>query len=365
VAALNETRLIYVSPAPHSSGVGDYAADFVAGLKPYFREVTEFWIASYGNETAREVIQNVRRIRELSRTPAKQGPVIVHFEQSASSLTTFWGAMLIRSAPVTATIHDAPQPVWWPFDVSAVKRHRVLHHGIHYPFRFVSNALQRRMCGGRITFALSTVGARNIKLRQPGADGRDSRLLIPARPRLRPLTERPLAVGLFGHLYKGKGFDTIDQLRARLDDDIEIVVAGRGTAAVASQKKVTVLGEVNGADEDRFFDSIRILIVPYAKDSIYGPSWAASSAVTRSFAYGTPILCTQNGALAEIATEGGAVCVEGIAEIANRANTVVRDEESLLKLADEVDRLKVERTVSRCVAPFLDAWAELAAPLPV
>jgi glycosyltransferase involved in cell wall biosynthesis len=242
-----------------------------------------------------------------------------------------------------------------------VKRHRFLHHGIHYPLRFVINALQRRMCDGRVVIALTSVGARNVKLRHPGADARDSRLLIPIRPALRPLTERPLAVGLFGHVYRGKGFDKIARLREELDDDIEIVVAGRGTAALPSADGVTVLGEVNGIEEDRFFDSVRFLVLPYTRDSLYGRAWGASAAVTRAFAYGTPILCTLNGGLTETAAEGGAIGVDSVAEIAGRANAVVRDEEMLRKLADEVDRLQAERTHSKCVTPFLDAWTELAA----
>ena len=311
-------------------------------------------------ETLGEVLRSVRSIRETAARAAQQGPVIAHFEQSASSLTAFWGALVTRCIPVTATVHDAPEPVWWPFDTRTVKRHRALHHGIHYPLRFLTDALQRRMCDGRVMIALTSTGARNLELRQPGADARDARHIIPNRPALRPLTERPLAVGLFGHVYRGKGFDQIDRLRAELDDDVEIVVAGRGTQSLPARPGVRVLGEVNGADEDSFFDSIRILVLPYTRNSRYGPAYVASGAISRSLAYGTPILCTRNGALPEIAAEGGAITVDGVANIARRANTVVRDDVTLHRLADEVSRLQAERTPGKCVAPFLDAWAELA-----
>ena len=362
MAVLSDTRLLYVSPAPGHSGVGDYAFDFAAEVRPHFKELVEFWVDTRPRETARDVIRNVRRIRAVAKDALADGPVIVHFEQSAASLTPFWGAMLPRRIPVTATIHDAPQPVWWPFDTRLVSSHRLLHHGVHYPFRFAINALQRRMCRGRIVVALTSVGARDTGLRMRGADARATRMFIPPRPAVASLTERPLAVGLFGYLYRGKGFDKLKELRAHLDDDIEVVVAGRGTDTLPAEPGITVLGEVNGSEEDRFFERIRFLVVPYGKLSRYGVPLAASAAVARSYAYGTPIICNLDGALAEIATEGGAVSVDGdISEIARRANTAVRDEETLRKLADEVSWLRAEHDVTKCAAPVLNAWAEIAA----
>ena len=150
------------------------------------------------------------------------------------------------------------------------------------------------------------------------------------------------------------------------DDDIEIIVAGRGTDVLSGADGVTVLGEVNGPEEDAFFDSIRFLLVPYSKDNKYGAAFAASSTVTRSFAYGTPIICILDGALIETAAEGGAVSVDGgIEAIAVQANSVVRDEAVLEKLAVEVKQLQAERTVAHCVAPFLDAWSTLGEDSPV
>jgi glycosyltransferase involved in cell wall biosynthesis len=360
-AALSNTRLIYVAPAIGHGGVGDYAADFLAALKPHFKEVTEFWVDAGPGESARDVIRNVRRIRALAHAHLQDGPTIVHFEQSGASLTPFWGMMLPREIPVTATIHDPPHPVWWPFTTRTVLRHRLLHHAVHYPLRSVSNALQRKASDGRILIALTSIGAQQSRLHLPNADVRATRHFIPPRPTVAPLTARPLAVGLFGYLYKAKGFDKIKQLRAHLDDDVEIVVAGRGTEALPDEPGVTVLGEVTGPEEDRFFERIRCLIVPYSKGNPYGRVYAASGAIARSYSYGTPVMCNLDGALPEIASEGGAIGVDGdIAEFARRANTVVRDEEMLRKLADEVAVLQAERTAAKCAIPFLDAWAQIA-----
>lgn len=360
MTSLKDVRLIHVAPAEGRSGVGDYASDFADAVRPHVAELIEYRIETDGAESVRDVVTDVRAIRALAKDSARKGLTIVHFEQSAGSLAAFWGSMLPRSVHVTATVHDAPQPVWWPFKTRLVMRHRLLHHGLHYPFRFVINALQRKVCDGRIILTLTSLGARGVMVRQPGADARASRIFVPSRATLRPLTERPVAIGLFGHLYKGKGFDQIDAMRSVLDDDIEIVVAGRGTEALPKRPGVTVLGEVNGPAEDAFFDSIRFLAVPYSKDNRYGKGWPASSAAARSFAYGTPIICILDGALIEAAEEGGTVSVDGGArEVAQRANAAIRDDELLGKLADEVSRLQLDRTVDNCVVPFLDAWTEI------
>jgi hypothetical protein len=367
VATLSETRLIHVAPAPEQSGVGDYALDFAVEIKPHFKEVTQFWVPRPSRETVGEVVRNVRQLRKLATDAEKHGPVIVHFEQGAGSLSPFWAALTLpQRIPVTATVHDPPRPVWGPYNTRTLQRHRLLHYGVHLPMWSVSKALERRMCDGRIFVTLTAMGARHFKLHQPGADVRVSRHYIPRRPVLRPLTERPLAVGLFGHVYPGKGFERLERLRAELDDDIHIVVAGRGTDALPSGNGITVLGEVNGPAEDAFFESIRFEVAHYSKGKkLYTPGYGSSGAIARSFAYGTPILCNDDAALAEIASEGGAVRVDGsIENLARRANVVVRDEDLLRKLADEIVQLQGERTPANCAMPLLNAWAELAAALP-
>ena len=235
---------------------------------------------------------------------------------------------------------------------------------MHYPLQVASNALQRRVTRGRTLIVLTSIGARETARWAPAADVRATRIFIPSRPPLAPLTERPLAVGLFGYLYKAKGFDGLHELRDRLDDDIDIVVAGRGTEALTAGRGITVLGEVNGTDEDRFFAGIRALLVPYAKNTLYGLVFAASSTISRSHAYGTPVICTLDGALPEAAAEGGTVGIDGgIGDLARCANSVVRDEQTLDRLADEVAWLKADRTVENCAAPFLQAWADIASEM--
>ena len=358
---LAETQLVYISPAEGRSGVGDYATDFVNAVAGNFRGVTEYRIETDGAETVRDVARNVRGIRRVVRREMQRGPVIVHIEQSAGSLSTFWAALALRSVPVTGTIHDAPQPVWWPFKTKLLCRSRLLHHGIHFPLRPVTMALQRRATKGQSLVTLTSIGAEQTQRTMSEADVAASRIFVPERAPLPPLIERPIAVGLFGHVYKGKGFDLIGDLREKLDDDVDIVVAGRGTQDLPPTEGVTILGEVNGSDEDAFFASIRFLAVPYSKDNRYGKVWAASSAVSRSYAYGTPIVCVLDGSLSETATEGGAIGVDGgIHGIADAVNKFVRDEATLERLGDEVATLQREHSLEQCVVPFVNIWRELS-----
>lgn len=357
MSELRESRLVYVAPAEGRSGVGDYASDFLASVRPHFKDVVEYRIDTEGNETVRDVIRHVRAVRRAVREAQADGPVIAHFEQSAGSLSAFWAAKLPKEVPVSATIHDAPRPVWWPFKTRLLINNRILHHGVHYPLRFASEYIERWGSKGHTVIALTSIGATEAGRYLPDTQAYATRIFVPPRADVAPVTERPVAVGLFGHVYKGKGFDLIDRLRARVDDDIDIVVAGRGTEALPPTEGVTILGEVNDAAEDDFFGSIRYLVVPYSKDNRYGKVWAASSAVSRAYAYGTPIVCVLDGSLAETAGEGGALGVEGgIEELADAVNASVRDGETMARLGDEVQSLRRERTIDNCAVPFLDAW---------
>lgn len=356
--ALENIHVVYVAPEPGSSGVGDYAVDFAAAVAPHVKKLTGYWVPSSRNRTLADVRRETRRLRTLVHECVSAGPTVVHFEQSGASLVPFWGAMLPSSVPVTATIHDPPYPVWWPFATQAILRHRLAHHGVHLPLRPVSNLLQRRMMAGRTVMVLSSIGARETARAMPNTEVLATRILIPPRATLPAPTDRPLALGLFGYLYKAKGFNRLAELRAALDDDIDILVAGRGTESLAGERGVTVLGEVNDAGEDEFFARIRCLAVPYAKNTLYGPVYAASSTVSRAFAYGTPVICSLDGALPEIVSEGGAIGVDGgIEALAERANAVLRDTQALTSLADEVNWLRSDRTAANCAAPLLRAWA--------
>ncbi|MGN7134465.1 glycosyltransferase [Rhodococcoides corynebacterioides] len=356
---LSTARLIYVAPAAGLSGVGDYADDLVATFAPHFASVTDYRIETEGAESVRDIVRHRRRVRDLVHAEAR--PTVVHFEQSSGSLSTFWASAvdLGQSAIVTATVHDPPHPVWWPFKTRGVARNRALHHAVHYPARALHTALQRRVMKGRTVFALTDTGARSIELPYPSTRTVAARIFVPERPTPPALSERPTAVGLFGHVYGGKGFDLVADLRRAIDPDIDIVVAGRGTVSLPAVPGVRVLGEVNGADEDAFFASIRFLVVPYRKHGAYGPSYPASSTITRAFAYRTPVVCFTEGSLAETVRRGGAIGGDTVEELGAVVNAAVHDTDRLRELADAVDSVSREDALSRCAITFLDTWRSL------
>ncbi|AMY20490.1 MULTISPECIES: glycosyltransferase family 1 protein [Nocardiaceae] len=356
---LERTRLVYVAPAAGRSGVGDYADDFLAEIRPHFGDVRDRRIDTEGAETVREVIDHCLAVRRLSTSDDR--PTVVHFEQSSGSLSAFWAAASLsrRSAIVTATVHDPPHPVWWPLKTRSVGAHRLLHHTVHYPTRPVHTALQRRVTADRTLFALTNIGAQSIRDSYPRAHPVAARIYVPQRSPLPRLPERPLAVGLFGHVYGGKGFDLVTDLRRHIGPDIDIVVAGRGTEALPDVPGVRVLGEVNGRAEDAFFASVRLLLIPYRKHGAYGPSFPASSTITRAFAYRTPVVCFTEGALAETVGRGGAVGADTVIEMASVVNRVARDDERLTELADDVHRVAEADSLPRCAEGFLNSWSAL------
>ncbi|WP_245819865.1 glycosyltransferase [Rhodococcoides yunnanense] len=352
---LSDHRLVHVAPHSGVGGVGDYADDFAAAVRPYFAEVVEYRHDGPGHDSVRDIARHRTALAHLVEN--SPGPVVVHFEFSGGSVVPFWASWRLRGNPlVTATVHDPPGLVWWPARTRFLAGQKVLNHGLHYPLRSLWRRLERHVAGDRTLFALTRAGADSLAHAYPGATATASTLFVPTRPDLVPAEERPPAVGLFGLVYRGKGFEQIERLRDRLPRDIAIRVAGRGTEQLPSVDGVEIVGEVNGADEDAFFASIRALVVPYGKRTVYGDAFPASSVVTRAIAYQTPVVCLKYGALAE--SDGGAVVVDGgIDEVAVAVAALVTDDVALGKLRREVEALRAANTPELVVDDFLSVWS--------
>lgn len=352
MVSLSDVRLVYVAPRSGVGGVGDYADDFADAVRPYFREVVEYRHDGPGSDSVRDILRHRRAIRALVDDPER---TIVHCELSGGSVVPFWATSNLVDVDVTATVHDPPGLVWWPARTKFLASQKVLNHGLHYPLRFLWRRLERAVAAERTLFALTKAGADSLAAEYPEANAKASTLFVPVRPDLTPAEERPMAVGLFGLVYRGKGFDQIQQLRDRLPRDIAIRVAGRGTEDLPPVDGVEIVGEVNDADEDAFFASIRALVVPYGRRTIYGDAYPASSVVTRAIAYQTPIVAMKYGALAE--SDGGAVVVDGdIEAIADATATAVTDTEALRRLRREVEALRQANTPELVVEDFLSEW---------
>ena len=358
---LANKRLIYVAERSGLGGVGDYADDFIAAARPWFGEVVEYRHGAPGTSSALDVFRQRREIRYLLGAGDPEN-TIVHAELSGGSLVSFWGTWRIGSALATATLHDPPRAVWWPLRTRMLAQHRIAMHGIHFPMDKVWERLERIVVADKTVFVLSEAGAASLRTRSARTAINVSSHLVPKRSQITPVAQRPLAVGMFGHVYRGKGFDLLAKLRELIDGDIAIRVAGRGTQALSPIAGVDILGAVDGPAEDEFFASIRVLLIPYAKRVTYsGEAMPASGTAARAIAYRTPLLVTDYGSLRELCRAGAALgtplVIDDVIAFAAGVNALARDEDTLTRLAEQSAVVREQRSPETLIADFVEVWA--------
>lgn len=363
---LKEYRLIYVGPRNHVTAIGDYTEDLTAAFRPHFGDVAGVRVSGPGDETWADV-RNVRRqIRSLVDSwPA--GKVLVHSEIGCGMLSPFWSIAGLKDIPVTLTAHDPPQALWFIARTRFVGKHKLLMHGFHYPLRPFSRWLEGRVNGRRDIFALSKTGQASIDRVYPNSHTHYVPYRVAEKPTVKPAEDRPKAIGFFGLVYRGKGFDQIEQIRKELPDHILIRVAGRGTEALPRMDGVEIVGGVDGAEEDAFFESVRAIVIPYGKRHFYADTFPASSVAAHALAYRTPIIATGYGSLAEFGTETGAVVVPmgdgdpnalppGFTEA---IASFVDDDARVTELGKHADRTREERSTPRTAEAFVAAWSKI------
>ncbi len=362
----SDHRLVFVAPAEGQTAVGDYAEDLVKALRPHFGEVVEHRTGGPGSDSLADLRRHRREVARL----VEQGPpgrVLVHAELSTGVLATFWSIAGINGVPVTATVHDPPQGLWFLARTRFIARSRLLTHGIHYPLRPLSRAIEGRVHGERTLIALTETGRQSIERTYPRTRTGYVPHLVRDRPAIRPAQERPKAVGFFGFVYRGKGFEQIARIREQLPDDILIRVAGRGTESLPRADGIEILGGVDGPQEDAFFESIRAVVVPYGKRHFYAETYPASGVVAHAMAYSTPVICTGYGSLAELDAEHGVLTVrpeeedsDGVAKVlAEAISSLVNDHAQLTDLGIAADRTRQERSAARTAEAFVETWAQL------
>lgn len=356
--------LVLVAPRLGSGGVGDYADELMAEARPLFANFREIRTGGPGEASLRDLIRDRWRLAQAVKESERKGPVVIHYELSAGSLSPFWLLTGSKGHPTTATVHDPPFSIWWPFRTRLVAKSYVLHHGIHFPLRRLSAMLERRIVRNTVLFALTDTGSQALRRNFPSCKVLTARHFVPSRPSLRPSFDRPLAVGLFGHAYKGKGFDRLRELRNALPDEVEIRVAGRGTENLPPIQGVTIFGAVEGPQEDAFFDSVRAMLLPYDKSSRhYGDILAASGVATRAFAYRTPVIALESETLAEAAREGGLLTAsKSIDSLAGLAFKTITNRCALQELERQIIALQNCRGVKEALAPFVEEWARIIKP---
>lgn len=366
---LQDYRLVYVGPLLGHSAVGDYAEDIANAVRPHFGEVVEVRTGGPGEDTFGDVRRHRRAVAALvAEAPA--GRVLVHAELSTAALSPFWSTVGLKGIPVTGTVHDPPQGVWMPARTQFVAKSRLLNHGIHYPARPLSRKLEGAVYRGRTLFALTDTGRQSIERVYPATTARYIPHVVRDRPAIAPAHERPKAVGFFGHVYRGKGFEQIERLRELLPADIGIRVAGRGTEDLPPVAGVDILGPVDGPEEDAFFESVRAIVVPYGKRHFYAESFAASGVVAHATAYSTPQICTDYAALAELDESVGAVVAsvnstgapadsDAVSTaLATAVSALLNDDARMVELSANSARTREERSAARTGEAFATAWAE-------
>ena len=365
VARLASYRLVFIGSKKGETSVADYSQNFVEAVTPYFAEVIDHRCPGPGNATLAEVRQHRKAVRDhIAAGPP--GRVLVHAELSTGSLAPFWTIAGLKDVPVTATVHDPPQGLWFVGRTKFIAQHRLLNHAIHYPLRPVSRAIEGTVYRDRTLFALTEAGRRSIERTYPRTDT----LYVPCmafdRPTIKPAQDRPKAVGFFGYAYRGKGFEQIARIRELLPDDILIRIAGRGTESLPKADGIEILGGVDGPEEDAFFESVRAIIVPYGKRHWYAETYPGSGVGASAQSYATPVISTGYGPLVELDESTGAVTVQPTAEsdgvarvLAEEITSLVNDRGRLTQLGLNANKTRHERSRAGTGQAFAHAWAQL------
>ncbi|MEO9326905.1 glycosyltransferase [Gordonia aurantiaca] len=367
---LSGVRLVYVAAERSAGGVGNYSEVFAEMVRPFVADFHEVRHGRPGTDTISGLVARRRQVVDLIEGAAGR-PVVVHVELSGGSVESFWptAGLDVRrgNVVVTATVHDPPGLIWWPARVGFMAKHKLLTHALHYPLRPVSRAVERAVAGSRTLFAMSDVGVRSLLAAYPRTTVRHAHMPVWCRGEVVAAPDRPRAVGLFGLVYRGKGFEHVERLRALLPDDISIRIAGRGTESLPRMEGVEILGGVDDADLADFFSSIRALVVPYGSRSPYGDAFPGSSVVTDAIAHLTPVVCTGHGALGELRTTGGVVVVDEdrddpsttVAGLASAAVELVNSRDRLSDMAIALKAMRAVREPEQVVRTYLETWAGL------
>jgi hypothetical protein len=333
--------------------VGDHASQLIEALHGQV-EVVEIRHGVAADDSIRELGRfRSRVLRVVSESPPG---TVVHAEVSGGSAHAFW-AMRGLNVRRTVTIHDAPRPFWLPFLSRGIARFRPLRAVLLRALSPFSLKLERQWMRDVDAIALSSVGAEAIRDLKMARTVTESRLLIPERPTITPVWDRPPAVGLFGHVYRGKGFDVLQTLRALLPDDVALRVAGQGTERLETIPGVEISGPVFGAEEDAWFASVRVILLPYFRARIGGVAAVAASAVqARATAYETPCLALTWPSMDELAAEGGCEVAATLDQLAVRATALATSDAEVRQAHATLTAFRSTRRPDRTIAPYLQLW---------
>lgn len=374
-ASNGRAALIFIAPAEGTGGVGDYAEHVLADVREMFDVVHEIRTRGPEEDSLKDISRWRKELRSLERRYGKQN-TIVHAELASGCVGPFWVLRASRSVRRSALIHDSPYPVWWPTRNSNV----IALMRMHWRIGLWYDRIERRLLGGPLrrlerntlrgvsVAALSDIGAAKISDMLGGVPVLSGRHYIPEPnvDEIVPAADRPLAVGLYGHVYGGKGFDMLTHLRVEIPDEIEVRVAGRGTQKLAKMRGVTILGQVDGDEERDFFNSIRVLVLPYNRLHGRERVYPASGAAARAFSFHTPVISSRAGTLEEAEHDGGLLAAADVDPVTNAVDvealaatvvSIVGDRDRLRELQRETAELAIRRTIRGSLEPLVQLWS--------
>lgn len=365
VRRLADYRLVFIGPAVGETSVADYSENFIQAVRPYFADVVQHRTPGPGNATLADVRRHRRAVRDLvAEGPASR--TLVHAELSTAAMASFWSLAGLKDVLVTVTVHDPPQGLWYFAGTKFVMRHRLLRGAIHVPLLPLSRAIEGAVYRDKTMFALTEAGRRSIERTFPQARAHYVPCMSFDRPDIRPAQDRPKAVGFFGYAYRGKGWEQVARIRELLPEDIAIRIAGRGTETLPGGDGIEILGAVHGPDEDAFFESIRVMVVPYGRRHWATHTYPACATAASAQSYGTPVVSTGYGPLEELDEATGAVTVhptdesDGVATaVADGIISLVNDRERLTQLGLNAERTGHERSRAGTGRAFAEVWAQM------
>jgi len=107
--------------------------------------------------------------------------------------------------------------------------------------------------------------------------------------------------------------------------------------------------------------------MPYGKRSPYGMGYPSSAVMAHAVAYGTPVICTDHGALGDLGEDEGVVVLRGLshapdevaAAFADAVTALVDDDAKLATLGEQVLVQRKARSAVEIAKAFTTVWSEL------
>jgi glycosyltransferase involved in cell wall biosynthesis len=208
-------RVLHLAPGtPLGGGIVAYSTLFreslrMAGVAVETLEVP-FTRVNDIRGTGRYVREALARARDYD---------LVHAELGGGSLREFYAAGALGrrgDVPLCVTVHDAPRPVWWPFNFAPIRdvlvARRLVAIGLDRPALRIERAV---LAAADAIFTLSSRGADAVATCFPGLPAAEVLPYpIPPAPPANGATPASagrsgLVVGFYGHWYAGKGIETL------------------------------------------------------------------------------------------------------------------------------------------------------------